>query len=86
MKRAIQKEKVMPVRKDELETDALKLPPTDRARLAHRLIESLEGAEEGDFEGAWIEEAERRHAEYRKGLVTARDADAVFRDAGFRLE
>ncbi len=76
----------MPVRKDELETDALKLPPTDRARLARWLIECLEAAEEGDFEGAWIEEAERRHAEYRKGLVTARDADAVFRDAGFRLE
>ncbi len=76
----------MPVRKDELETDALKLPATDRARLAHRLIESLEGAEERDVEGAWIEEAERRHAEYRNGLVTARDAEAVFRDAAFRLE
>ena len=76
----------MAVRKDELETDALKLPPTDRAQLARRLIGSLEGTEEGDFEGAWIEEAERRHAEYRKGLVTARDADAVFRDAAFRLE
>ena len=76
----------MAVRKDELETDALKLPPTDRAQLARRLIESLEGAEEGNFEGAWIEEAGRCHAEYRKGLVTARDADAVFRNATFRLE
>lgn len=76
----------MLVRKDELETDALKLPPTDRAQLAHRLIASLEGPEDGDFEAAWIEEAERRYAEYKKGLVTARDADAVFRDTRLRLE
>ena len=39
-------------------------------------IESLEGLEGGNFEKAWIEEAERRYAEYRKGLITARDADA----------
>ncbi len=76
----------MPVHKDELETGALQLPRNDRARLAHRLIESLEGAEEGDFEAAWVEEAEQRHAEYRRGLVTARDASQVFRDARIRLE
>ena len=71
---------------DELQTEALKLPATARAELAHRLIESLEGPEEGDVEAAWIEEAERRYAEYRKGLITARDADAVFREARRRLE
>ena len=76
----------MGVPKHELETEALKLPASDRAELAHRLIESLEGLEEGDFEAAWIEEAERRYAEYQKGLITARDADAVFREARRRLE
>ena len=76
----------MPVHKDELETGALQLPPDDRARLAHRLIESLKGVEEGDFEAAWVEEAEQRLAEYRRGLVTARDASQVFRDARIRLE
>jgi phage FluMu gp28-like protein len=76
----------MPVHKDELETGALKLPPADRAHLAHRLIESLEGAGGGDFKAKWIEEAEQRHAEYRKGLVAARDASQVFQDARIRLE
>lgn len=76
----------MRVPKDELETEALKLPASDRAELAHRLIESLEGLEERDFEAAWIEEAELRYAEYRKGLIAARDADAVFREARRRLE
>jgi len=76
----------MGVPKDELKAEALKLPAGDRAELAHRLIESLEGLGEGDFETAWIEEAERRYAEYQKGLITARDADAVFREARRRLE
>ena len=76
----------MPVRRDELETDALKLLPSDRAELAHRLIESLEDPAAADFEAAWIEEAERRYAGYRKGLVTARDAEAVLRDTRLRLE
>jgi len=76
----------MGVPKHELETEARKLPASDRAELAHRLIESLEGVGEGDFEEAWIEEAERRYAEYQKGLITAGDADAVFREARRRLE
>ncbi len=76
----------MGIPKQELETEARKLPAGDRAELAHRLIESLEGVGEGDFEQAWIEEAERRYAEYQKGLITARDADAVFREARRRLE
>ena len=75
----------MGVPKPELETEALKLPVSARAELAHRLIESLEGLGE-DFEEAWIEEAERRYAAYQKGLITARDADAVFREARRRLE
>ena len=76
----------MGVPKHDLEMEALKLSARDRAQLAHRLIESLKGPEGGNFEGAWIEEAERRYAEYRKGLITARDADAVFREARRRLE
>lgn len=76
----------MRVPKHELETEALNLPASDRAELAHRLIESLEGPEEGDFEAAWIQEAERRYGEYRKGAITARDADAVFLEARRRLE
>ena len=78
----------MPLLKDEIAAAALKLPPSDRADLASRLIDSLDEIREteGDVEAAWVEEAERRYAEYRKGLVTARDSDEVFRDARRRLE
>jgi putative addiction module component (TIGR02574 family) len=76
----------MATRKDELEAEALKLPASDRAELAQRLIESLEGPGAEDVEAEWIEEAERRYAEYRKGRVGTRGADQVFREAKARLE
>lgn len=76
----------MTIHKDEVEAKALKLSPEERAELAHRLIESLEGPGRGDFEAEWIEEAERRYAEYRKGLVAGRPVEEVLRKAKARLE
>lgn len=35
--------------KDKLENEVMKLPPKDRAELAHRLIESLEDTDVGDL-------------------------------------
>jgi len=40
--------------------------------------DGLDDVDEGECEAAWIEEAERRYAEYRQGLVAARDVDDVF--------
>lgn len=65
---------------DEVESAALQLPREERARLAERLISSLE--EESDVERAWIEEAERRYERYRAGetrLVPAADVIARMR-------
>jgi putative addiction module component (TIGR02574 family) len=76
----------MPTRREELEDEALKLPVEARAELAHRLIESLEDMESGDFETEWIEEAERRYAAYRSGVTTGRPGEEVFRLAKSRLE
>ena len=72
--------------KDKIEIEVMKLPPEDRAELAHRLIESLEGEDVGDYEAEWIQEAESRYEQYRNGLVKGRPADEVFRDAKARLE
>ena len=76
----------MATRKDELEVEVLKLPAQERADLAHRLIESLEDTDTGDFEAEWIEEAERRYAAYRAGVAVGRPGDEVFRQAKSRLE
>ena len=76
----------MATRKDELEVEVLKLPVEARAELAHRLIESLEDSDAGDFDTQWIEEAERRYAAYRAGVIVGRPGEEVFRQAKSRLE
>ncbi|HEU0078881.1 MAG TPA: addiction module protein [Longimicrobiaceae bacterium] len=66
---------------EEVESAALQLPREERARLAERLISSLE--EESEVERAWIEEAERRYARYRAGetrVVPAAEVIARMRE------
>jgi hypothetical protein len=45
---------------DELETEALKLTPRERARLAERLLQSLENLSDEENARLWAEEADRR--------------------------
>jgi len=64
----------------EIEKDALGLSPEDRARLAVRLISSLEESVDSSeaIEKVWIVEAERRFQELRDGLVQGIPAREVF--------
>lgn len=64
----------------EIEKDALRLSPEDRARLAVRLLSSLEKAAESpeEIEKLWIAEAERRFQELRDGVVQGIPAREVF--------
>jgi len=64
----------------EIEKDALRLSPEDRARLAVRLLSSLEGTVESpqEIEKLWIKEAERRFQELRDGVVQGIPAREVF--------
>lgn len=63
------------------EANALKLAPKDRAILAERLISSLDSLEESEMEQLWLDEAERRHKDYRNGKIPARSAQDVLRGA-----
>ena len=56
---------------------ALKLSRKERARLAQRLISSLDQGVDADTERLWLAEAERRLAELKSGKVTAIPADKV---------
>ncbi len=54
---------------NEIESELLNLPQAERARLAHRLIVSLDEdvpANQG-IEAAWVSEIERRNAEIERG-------------------
>jgi hypothetical protein len=70
----------MPHSLPEIEKDALGLPPEDRARLAVRLLSSLEGATESpeEIEKLWIKEAERRFQQLCDGVVQGIPARDVF--------
>lgn len=70
---------------DELEAEALKLGPQARARLAERLLDSLENLSDEENARLWAEEAERRAATWDANGSPGRLAADVFRDAAARL-
>lgn len=62
---------------EDLEGEALKLSPADRAWLAERLLSSLDEVSVHDpkeIETAWIEESNRRFEAYRTGKMTGQPA------------
>jgi len=71
---------------EELENEALKLAPRDRARLAQRLLQSLEDLSDEENERLWAEEAERRDRAWDANPATGIPADEVFRDVRARLK
>ena len=69
----------------ELEAEALKLDPANRARLAERLLESLETLSEQENQQVWLDEAARRDADLEADPSKGRPVEEVFRDARSRL-
>jgi len=70
---------------EEIESEALKLDASGRARLAEKLLRSLDALSDADNERLWVEESLRRHEELESGAAKSRPADDVFRDARSRL-
>jgi putative addiction module component (TIGR02574 family) len=65
----------------EIESRALRLPRRERARLAQRLISSLDQEVNPDVDKLWLREAQRRLRELRSGRVAGIPADKVVRKA-----
>ena len=68
---------------NELEAQVLQLEPEHRARLAEKLLASLEDLSEEENARLWAEEAERRDTSWAQTAETAdraRSAQDVFRD------
>ena len=70
---------------DEVEAAALRLEPRARARLASRLLESLDELSPDENARVWVEEAQRRAAALDSGSLSSRSAEDVFRDAQARI-
>jgi hypothetical protein len=66
---------------DEIEAEALRLDPKARARLAGKLLESLEDLSEEENEQLWAEEAERRDIEMNGRPESGHPVEDVLRDA-----
>lgn len=69
---------------DELENLLLQLPQQERARLAERLIASLD--DESELEKTWYDEVERRLAEFESGQMESVSAEEVFSALQARLK
>lgn len=67
-----------------VESEALKLNVTERAKLAEHLIASLD--EDSEIEEAWAEEVERRIAEIEAGTVQLIPAAAAIASARAALK
>ena len=70
----------------DFESKVLGLSLEDRAILAEHLITSLDNVNNAECERLWVEEAEKRYQEYKKGNISSRPAEDVFRDAYLKLK
>ena len=71
---------------NDIEAEALKLGPQARARLAKKLLESLESLSDEENDRLWAEEADRRDSAWDSTPGASRPADDVLRDARAKLK
>ena len=71
---------------NELEAEVLKLDPKARARLAGKLLKSLEDLSEEENARLWAEEAQRRDAEMDADPDSGIPAVDVFSEARAKLK
>jgi hypothetical protein len=70
---------------EDLEAAALNLDPRSRARLAERLLESLDSLTPDENTRVWADETQRRADALDEGSLTSRSAADVFRDSRGRV-
>jgi putative addiction module component (TIGR02574 family) len=68
----------------ELEAAVMALPDSERARLAEKLLSSLD--RDPEVEEAWAQEIRRRVEQYRSGNLDTVSAEAVMKEARERIQ
>lgn len=69
-----------------IEREALHLPVSERAKLAHSLLLSLENLSDAELQEVWLDEAQRRADEIDQGLVELISAEEVSAKARLLLK
>jgi putative addiction module component (TIGR02574 family) len=69
----------MTARAEQVLTEALSLPPSERAQLAERLFSSLDISQE-ELDRLWAQEADSRIDAYDRGDIKAISASDVFKN------
>jgi putative addiction module component (TIGR02574 family) len=62
-----------------LASEALKLPPLERAQIIDTLWRSLDPAEQDSIDRAWLLESQDRLAAFREGKLKAMDGEDALR-------
>ncbi|MFQ5604919.1 MAG: addiction module protein [bacterium] len=70
----------------ELEKQALLLSPEDREVLIQKLVHSLDNAPTTEVDEAWIEEAEKRYREFKKGATKRIPGEKIFAEIRRELD
>lgn len=70
---------------EKIRSEALDLPESERAELAHNLVASLDGPPEPDVEKAWDTEILRRLAEIDSGTANLIDREEFSRRLRARM-
>ena len=71
---------------DELEKQARRLTPHEKASLARILIEELDPSSDSDVERLWTEESRRRYEAYLRGELKTVSGEEVMSRARSRLK
>ena len=69
----------MTARAEQVLTEALNLPPSERAQLAERLFSSLDISQQ-ELDSLWAQEADSRIDAYNRGDIKAVSANDVFKN------
>lgn len=72
----------MSLTKDDIFTEAMKLPADVRTELAEQLLATIDPAERDAIASEWADEIERRIDAYESGRIGAIPAVDVFRKLG----
>lgn len=64
-----------------LESELLKLSPSEKAQITYTLLKSLEGEKSSDFEEIWVDEALSRYKDINKKNESLIDSDLVIKEA-----